>query len=204
MTEWKMRQTDGHVYFVSGPFSQWHPSPFQAALPRLVSQEGKPSIEPGATLHAFSHAEQAMMASKAAIFGDEAVLRQILTASSPKRQKELGRSVANFDSSIWSAQSFRIVAVMNYHKFCQNPDLRNALLDTGDRHLVEGAWYDKIWGVGLAWNDPAIEDERNWQGTNWLGEALMAVREVIRRQGPAIAPWIENTFISSAPRPDAA
>ena len=53
-------------------------------------------------------------------------------------------------------------------------------MDTGDLYLVEGAWYDRVWGVGLAWDDDRILDVNNWQGTNWLGETLMRVRAALR------------------------
>jgi ribA/ribD-fused uncharacterized protein len=196
MSEMKMRETASHVYFVSGLFSQWHPSAFTAALPALVTKDGASTVKPCGPPRAFTHAEQAMMASKAAIFEDYAVLDEILAATSPKKQKELGRSVAGFDSAIWNTVSYRIVAVMNFHKFTQNTELRQILFDTGDKHIVEGAWYDPIWGVGLAWDDPDIEDAANWKGTNWLGEALMAVREMIRDSVTAIDPWTSPRLIA--------
>ena len=34
-------------------------------------------------------------------------------------------------------------------KFSQNEDLKQILLETGDRILVEGSPYDKIWGVKI-------------------------------------------------------
>jgi len=38
---------------------------------------------------------------------------------------------------------------------------------------------DKIWGIGLAEDDPRAKDKRTWQGTNWLGQVLTKVREYI-------------------------
>jgi ribA/ribD-fused uncharacterized protein len=199
MSEMKMRATAGHVYFVSGPFSQWHPSAFTAALPALVTTDGGWTVKPCGPARDFSHAEQAMMASKAAIFEDYAMLDEILAAKSPKKQKELGRSVAGFDSAIWSTVSYRIVAVMNFHKFTQDAELQRILLDTGDKHIVEGAWYDPIWGVGLAWDDPDIDDAKNWKGTNWLGEVLMAVRGMIRDGETASDPWVSPRLTTAPP-----
>ena len=177
MTEYvKMRITNSHVYFVSGPFSQWHPSPFSANLPVLLRNDGIAELAPSEQRMQFSHAEQAMMAAKASVFGDDETLVAIMAAPTPKEQKELGRRVRNFDTTVWSAAAYRIVCIMNFEKFKANPDFKDRLLRTETRHLVEGAWYDRIWGVGLSWDDPAINDETNWQGSNWLGEALMAVR----------------------------
>ena len=36
---------------------------------------------------------------------------------------------------------------------------------------------DKIWGIGLAADDPRAANPLQWQGLNLLGFALMAVRE---------------------------
>ncbi|WP_353572798.1 NADAR domain-containing protein [Candidatus Albibeggiatoa sp. nov. BB20] len=38
-----------------------------------------------------------------------------------------------------------------------------------------------MWGVGLAIDDPNIENPNYWQGLNLLGFALMEVREQLKR-----------------------
>lgn len=163
-SRYKVRTTDTHVYFLTGPFSQWHPSEFTAAL------------EPGGSELRFSHAEQYMMAGKAVLFGDYDTLVRIMDAAHPRDQKELGRLVRGFNADAWNQHAQEIVYRGNMAKFSQDEDLRDYLLATGDRHLVEGAWYDPVWGVALAWDDDRILDTANWRGTNWLGETLMRVR----------------------------
>ena len=59
--------------------------------------------------------------------------------------------------------------------------MRNQLLDTGNLVLVEPSARDKVWGVGLAENDPLIENEKNWKGQNLLGKALMDIRAELRQ-----------------------
>ena len=62
-------------------------------------------------------------------------------------------------------------------QYCE--EYRNALLASGDKHIVEGSVQDKIWGVGVSWDDDAILDEANWRGgpnNNRLGKAHMKVR----------------------------
>lgn len=164
-SRYKVRTTDTHVYFLTGPFSQWHPSEFMAAL------------EPGGRELRFSHAEQYMMAGKSALFGDYETLSRIMDAAHPRDQKELGRLVRGFDADAWNQHARAIVYRGNMAKFSWDTDLRDYLLATGDRHLVEGAWYDPVWGVALAWDDDRILDSVNWKGTNWLGETLMRVRQ---------------------------
>jgi ribA/ribD-fused uncharacterized protein len=75
----------------------------------------------------------------------------------------------------------RVVYRGNLAKFEQNADLRALLLATGEHAIVEASPHDRIWGIGLAADDPRATDPSQWQGTNWLGKALMRVREELRR-----------------------
>ncbi|GAB3947884.1 NADAR family protein [Spirosoma harenae] len=122
-------------------------------------------------------AEHYMMAEKARLFNDTDVLTKILTCQSPAEAKKLGRMVQNFDPVLWESHCFEIVVTGNFHKFSQNPDLRDYLLTTGNRILVEASPVDTIWGVGLAKGDPVIENPSLWKGKNLLGFALMEVRD---------------------------
>ncbi len=61
-----------------------------------------------------------------------------------------------------------IVTGANQAKFGQNKDLRDYLLGTGDRILVEASPLDRIWGIGLAADDPRAEQVSTWQGQNLL------------------------------------
>lgn len=165
----KMSETDTHVYFLNGPFSQWYPSDFMGNI--------------GDTSYKFNCAEQYMMAGKAHLFGDETAFLDIMEVEqtkdwhdAPNACKTIGRRVKNFDVDIWNQHALQIVFQGNLYKFLQNEPLANRLRETKDKILVEGARYDTVWGVGLAWNDPAILDDKNWKGTNWLGETLMQVR----------------------------
>ena len=51
-----------------------------------------------------------------------------------------------------------------------------------DKDFVEGSPIDKIWGVGIAWDSPLIEDEGNWLGENLLGKILNSVREALLKE----------------------
>lgn len=170
----KTSRTETHFFFLNGPFSQWHPCVFEAVLPG----EREP--------RAFNCAEQFMMAGKAALFGDTEILERILAVQqqrdwreAPKAHKALGRLVKGFEPQVWDARAREIVFAGNLAKFAQAENLRKYLAATGDLILVEGAHYDPVWGVGLAWDDPAIIDPANWRGTNWLGETLMTVRAAL-------------------------
>ena len=64
----------------------------------------------------------------------------------------------------------------------QNPILKQQLLDTGDDILVYANPTDKVGGIGLAANDEAVADKSKWQGTNYLGEAWMAIRQQLKER----------------------
>lgn len=66
------------------------------------------------------------------------------------------------------------------HKFGGDPELREFLLNTGDRVLVEASPMDRIWGIGLAADDPRAENPASWRGLNLLGFALMDARAELR------------------------
>lgn len=157
------RITETHVYFVRGPFSQWAYSPF-------VDEDGIKYI----------NCEQYMMARKAIIFNDFETLSKIMNETNPKIIKDLGRLVKNYNEETWNAIRFEEVKRGNYFKFSQNENFKKMLLSTGDRQLVEAAWYDSVWGVGLRQEDDRILDENNWNGLNLLGKAVTAVREMIQ------------------------
>lgn len=164
-----MRTTDTHVYFWGDYMSQWHESPFEM---RTFPSE--------AVATKFNCCEQWMMYIKARYFNDMATAAAILATNDPQRQKALGRSVKNYDDVSWSKIRYQVVVDGNLRKFTQNPELGEMLKATGDRIIVEGSPYDKVWGVGLLWSDDRILDEKNWRGENLLGKALMKVREKIR------------------------
>jgi ribA/ribD-fused uncharacterized protein len=143
-------------------FSQWWPARF------MVGDDVYPT------------AEHWMMAAKARLFSDRATLARILAAGSPKQAKEFGRQVGGFDEATWDAHKVAIVTEGSLHKFHQNPGLRDFLLATGDKVLVEASPVDRIWGIGLAADDKRARNPLQWRGENLLGFALMDVRDRLR------------------------
>lgn len=147
--------------FYRGVFSQWHPSRFEI--------DGLK----------YNCAEQYMMAQKARMFGDKKAEALIMTAKTPNEQKQLGRTVRNFDQRAWSAVARDVVARGSIAKFSANSDLRSQLLATEGKTLVEASPRDLIWGVGLNEDDPRVHDRHQWRGRNWLGQVLTDIRRLI-------------------------
>jgi ribA/ribD-fused uncharacterized protein len=125
----------------------------------------------------YRSAEHYMMAHKALLFGDDETAAEILAAGHPGEAKTLGRGVRGFDDATWTASRFEIVVRGNVAKFGQHPELREFLLGTRDRVLVEASPRDRIWGIGLSAADERAASPATWQGLNLLGFALMAARD---------------------------
>lgn len=121
-------------------------------------------------------AEHYMMAEKARVFGDEQTLTRVLNAKTPGEAKKLGRLVSNFEENRWLSVRWSIVVKGNLLKFGQNMELKNFLLTTGNRVLVEASPVDAIWGIGLAADHKDACNPNLWRGLNLLGFALMEVR----------------------------
>ncbi|MFF8846966.1 NADAR family protein [Streptomyces sp. NPDC015127] len=145
--------------------SQWWPAPFEVDGVRYAT------------------AEHWMMAAKARLFGDAEAERKALDAKSPAQAKRAGRLVRGFDEAIWKRERFSVVHAGSVHKFGQDAALRDFLLGTGDRVLVEASPVDRIWGIGLAADDERALDPARWRGLNLLGFALMEAREELRGRG---------------------
>ena len=150
-------QRDGTIG--AGCLSQWWPSAFTVDGVR------------------FSTAEHYMMWRKALLFGDEEAAQRIVVASHPRQAKMLGRRVRGFDEQIWADQRRAIVTQAAVAKFGQRAELRDFLVGTGRRILVEASPTDRIWGIGLAATDERAADPARWRGLNLLGFALMAARD---------------------------
>lgn len=125
----------------------------------------------------YKTAEHYMMAQKARLFGDEEIFQRILQKDSPKDVKDLGRQIRNFDSATWDQHKYEIVLQGNFLKFSQNENLKQFLIQTTNKVLVEASPVDAIWGIGLAEDSPDARNPLHWRGENLLGFALMEVRD---------------------------
>jgi ribA/ribD-fused uncharacterized protein len=223
-----MRTTATHVFFWSGPLSNWH---LGARFPGSVAFEettcrldlagiDRPSDDALSSrllkASTFSCGEQWMMATKCwlldrspmldgATLTDEQVaqahaaamsqdeipagapgsriwstpLAQVLRNGDPKAQKAIGRSIANYDEALWSSARVDCVVGGTIARVGTDHKARSVLRSTGLRVIVEGSPNDRIWGVGLKWDDDRILDPANWQGRNLLGLALVQARQAI-------------------------
>lgn len=161
-----MKITDTMVLFwrTKDIYSNWYPASF---------------FDAGASTK-FANTEQHMMWAKAMLFQNIELAMRMLKVTDPAELKQMGREVQGYDDAIWSKHRLHVVTEGNFLKFSQNPELGLQLLATGDRLIVEASPVDLIWGIGLAEDDPRCLDQRQWQGQNLLGKALMTVRDRLR------------------------
>jgi hypothetical protein len=157
----KFYENDNGVYFKSGYLSQWH------------------IVEFNINNKIYNCCEQFMMEQKALLFSDYETADLIMKSAEPKEQKKLGRTVKNFNESKWNNVADGIVYNANLAKFSQNLELKNKLLLTGEKLIVECSPYDSIWGNGLNITDTLNTNINEWKGTNRLGLAIMRVRATL-------------------------
>lgn len=146
-------------------FSQWFHAPFTVD-----------GIE-------YPTSEHWMMAGKARLFNDREAFAKIIKADKPGEVKEIGRQIKRFDEAMWDRKKYEIVKTGNIHKFHQNKKLKDFLLGTADRVIVEASPTDTVWGIGLSQDSKMVDNPYTWRGQNLLGFALMEVRDFLRAFG---------------------
>ena len=130
----------------------------------------------------YLHTEQYMMYHKAILFENTnfELHKLILNTKSPAKCKAIGQKIKNFDSNIWDNNKIEIVTKGCYLKFSQNETLKQYLISTESKILVEASPYDKIWGIGLNKQNAIKTPQEIWPGTNYLGKCLMNVRNMLK------------------------
>lgn len=120
-----------------------------------------------------------MMYKKAMLFKDIDVAEMIMEQTHPRKQKFLGRQVRGYDDAIWMANCQDIMVPALVSKFMQDTYSLKCMFDSVGTILVEASPYDKIWGIGMAKDDPHVTNPFRWQGQNLLGIVLMKARDII-------------------------
>lgn len=160
-----MRETKTHIYFWGTFLSNWIPADCKIPYNGLM----------------FSNSEQLFMFKKATYFDDDEMAEEIaMYGQDPREVKKMGRKVKNYNEESWAQVREDMMYIACYAKFTSDEKLRQHLIDTGDKIIVEGTPFDGVWGVKIKWDDDRILDEKNWNGLNLLGKVLMRVREDIK------------------------
>lgn len=87
---------------------------------------------------------------------------------SPSDARKLGQTIKLRDN--WEEIKYDTMLEVVFNKFLRNKDIRQKLIETGDKYLEETCyWKDTYWGV-----------DYKLGGKNNLGRILMKVRECIK------------------------
>lgn len=100
--------------------------------------------------------------------------------------KVLGQSITGFCPATWDMYCRPIMCLCLYFKFSSDPALKELLLSTGDKHLIEASADDARWGVGFSpYDERAYTLAKNDDGqeigfTNCLGKSHEWNRNLLR------------------------
>ncbi len=154
-----------HEYDEYGCFSNWYHAEFDYAGQHYLNSE------------------QFMMFQKVALFHRYDLADQIMKTDDPAKCKKIaGQPFPEYNGETWSKVKYKLVKQGIKAKFAQNEDILKVLLDTGTALLAECAPRDTEWGIGIGLNNPKHKDVSKWLGKNYLGRALMEVREELRAE----------------------
>jgi ribA/ribD-fused uncharacterized protein len=98
---------------------------------------------------------------------DKELMESIRLSKQPERCYALGWSKP--PRADWDSIRNKIMKTALVFKFSQNKELRNILIETGDKNIIQRCSKDKYWGDGYP-----------GKGENMLGKLLMEVREELR------------------------
>ncbi|EKM52558.1 uncharacterized protein PHACADRAFT_100714, partial [Phanerochaete carnosa HHB-10118-sp] len=98
-----------------------------------------------------------------------ALAEEIRNAPSPRGALDEATRMQKLRRDDWLDVNISVMDQVLEAKFTQHPALRDTLLKTGDRGIIEASPVDAFWGYG---------DDK--QGRNELGKALVRLREKFR------------------------
>ena len=147
------------------PFSNMHPAPFTVDGQR------------------FSCTTQYIMYHKAMLFGDEETAEKILKSRDPKKMGLL--KPKGFNGKKWSQHAEKIMQAAYFHKFSQNPKLKQLLLKTTGLYLGEES-SETFYGTGVPFHKTEALDRNHWTGENIAGKVLKVTRYKLRKQDTSL------------------
>ena len=125
----------------------------------------------------FHCSEQYIQWKKATYFRDRITEHRILNCIDALSCKETARDIKGFNKEEWDSKAEELCYEGIKQKFEQNPHLKEVLVDTGNKTLVESC-LDTVWGTGKTLSDADCLTPSQWiGGVGILGQILMKVRD---------------------------
>ena len=152
------RELHGNLYFNSehSPLSSFHPAVIEYKEQSYV------------------HIEQGFQHQKAVEMKNEAIAQKILKTTDPRECKALGKLVTTNDH--WNDNQDEVMEDLVNLKV-QIPNIREFLIKTGDRNLVESTG-DTYWGCGASFGSTRVQENKTI-GKNKLGKIWTTCRNQI-------------------------
>ena len=145
--------------------------------PSLLSNMSKCSLEYEG--EEFKSVEEAFQYQKAICCGDPVAAGKILQSADAYRAKMEGDKVTSTPK--WDQKEEQVMLDLLRVKFKKNQQQRKALIDTGDKVLVEFT-RDRKWGCGLPLSKMAETKVDKLPGKNLLGDLLNKVRDELGQE----------------------
>ena len=127
--------------------------------------------------------EQYIQSEKAAAFNNDLSHNKIMRETNPYSIKKMGSRIRGYTPEQWRKLDKQIAMVGVMEKFRQNNVLKDVLLATGDKQIVESS-YDLHWGSGLHLRDKKALDKQYWinKKGGMMSEVLNRVRETLCKE----------------------
>ena len=126
----------------------------------------------------YKSVEEAFQHQKAICCGDTRGAVRVLQAQDAYKAKREGGGVTTTPE--WDQKEEKVMLELLRAKFKRNQKQRKALLDTGDKILVEFT-QDKKWGCGLPLSKISEAKVDKLPGKNLLGKMLCQIREELKQ-----------------------
>jgi len=120
---------------------------------------------------------------KAEFHGDQLAALAIMKAGSPLECHRRGRFIdSKWDMTRWRETKAKEVMMTGVSaKFTQSTFLKQFLLYTDKKLIIEANPRDSFWSCGLGLRDPMVASKQHWKGDNVLGDILMQVRHNVAK-----------------------
>ena len=124
----------------------------------------------------YHSSKQFIQYTKAKYCNDHETAERIINTRSALACKQLGYTVQNYNHQGWIDSIEALCRDGIRAKFEQNPALLRALMNTGDKIIIESS-KDDIWGTGIPLFRWDCLQEKLWTSRGKLGTILMEIRE---------------------------
>jgi ribA/ribD-fused uncharacterized protein len=132
----------------------------------------------------FTSTEQALQLTRAKAAGDTAAYKEISKASKPSEMKSAAEKIQwKGTSHAYLKLSFDTLYYSNRAKILANPGLKKNFLSTTGSFSETNTGRNSIWGAGLTWVEPAVNDRVNYnKRKNLFGQLLTLLKFELRRE----------------------